>query len=62
VPLARWHPWHVPFRALGEQHIGCRECRSRRCPLEGQPCLSNIRDTDIINAVDALAGRQGAAA
>jgi len=39
---------------LGDQEIGCRHCRSRRCPFEGQPCTASITAADVVDAVEQL--------
>lgn len=57
VARRRWHPWRVPYRALGDQTIGCSGCRSRRCPLPGQPCLAPVTATAVADAVDLLVRR-----
>ncbi|HTV74208.1 MAG TPA: glycosyltransferase family 9 protein [Candidatus Acidoferrales bacterium] len=54
IPLSRFAPWRVPFRALGEQEITCRGCRARICPYENQPCLSSLTPDDVIRALDEL--------
>jgi hypothetical protein len=54
VPLAFWHPWAVPYIVLGEQDIECRHCRSRSCPLEGQPCTAGVTAADVLGALDRL--------
>jgi ADP-heptose:LPS heptosyltransferase len=40
VPASQWAPWEVPVALLGDQYIDCAGCRSRTCPLPGQPCLA----------------------
>ena len=61
VPASQWHPWAVPHVLLGIQDIGCAGCRSRVCPVEGQPCLSRVRVDDVVAAVGALTGGREAA-
>lgn len=55
VPAVRWHPWGVPHVLLGAQDIPCAGCRSRVCPIPGQPCLGVVEVDDVVAAVDALA-------
>jgi ADP-heptose:LPS heptosyltransferase len=55
VPVGRWGPWRVPTRILGDQSIGCRRCRARRCPLPEQLCLRPVTADAIIDAVHSLA-------
>lgn len=57
VARRRWHPWRVPHRVLGDQTIGCAGCRSRRCPLPGQPCLAPVTAPAVADAVDLLVPR-----
>src|SRR5581483_9383698 len=54
VPAARWRPWGVPHRLLGEQTIPCAGCRARVCPAPGHPCLGAVRVEDVVGAVEAL--------
>jgi ADP-heptose:LPS heptosyltransferase len=56
VPAARWRPWGVPHVLLGDQQIGCRECRARECPLDGHPCLASVTVADVLDAIDELTG------
>jgi ADP-heptose:LPS heptosyltransferase len=55
VPVGRWGPWRVPTRILGDQSIGCRRCRARRCPLPEQLCLRPVTADAIVDAVHSLA-------
>ncbi|HEX6421019.1 MAG TPA: glycosyltransferase family 9 protein [Acidimicrobiales bacterium] len=55
VPLVRWRPWRVPHVLLGDQAVPCAGCRSRRCPLEGQPCLEPVSAETVAAALAALA-------
>jgi ADP-heptose:LPS heptosyltransferase len=59
VPLERWRPWRVPHVVLGDQAVPCAGCRSRRCPLEEQVCLSAVRGEHVVAAVDQLESRLG---
>lgn len=56
VPAGRWRPWRVAHVLLGEQDIGCAGCRSRTCPLEGQPCLDVVEVDHVVDAVHRLTG------
>jgi ADP-heptose:LPS heptosyltransferase len=56
VPAARWAPYRVPHRLLGDQHAGCRDTRARSCPVPGHPCLASVSVDDVTSAVDALMG------
>lgn len=51
VPSHRWRPWRVPHVLLGSLDIGCAGCRSRQCPVRGQPCLSPFTVAAALNAV-----------
>jgi ADP-heptose:LPS heptosyltransferase len=62
VPASRWRPWGVPHVLLGLQDIRCAGCRSRVCPIEGQPCLGEVGVEEVVDAVGRLAaGRLEAA-
>lgn len=61
VPARQWRPWGVPNVLLGLQDIGCAGCRSRVCPLEGQPCLGEVTVDDVMAAIGELAGHREAA-
>ena len=54
VPASRWRPWRVPHVLLGLQDIGCAGCRSRVCPIPGQPCTGSIEVDDVVAAVASL--------
>jgi ADP-heptose:LPS heptosyltransferase len=54
VPPERWRPWGVPSVLLGDLGIACAGCRARRCPFPGQPCLADVRPTDVVDAVQSL--------
>jgi ADP-heptose:LPS heptosyltransferase len=62
VPAHRWRPWAVPHVLLGVQDIPCAGCRSRVCPIGGQPCLAAVDVDDVVAAVDTLTGRRVEAA
>ncbi len=54
VPLARWHPWRVPYAVIGDQSVACAGCRAKECPVPGQPCL-DVPVADAVDAVERLA-------
>jgi ADP-heptose:LPS heptosyltransferase len=54
VPLSRWHPWRVPFVALGDQDVACAGCRARRCPQPSQFCVETIGSDDVAFAAQSL--------
>jgi heptosyltransferase-3 len=54
VPAIRWRPWRVPHALLGIQDIGCAGCRSRDCPIAGQPCIGSVDVDEVVAAVVAL--------
>ena len=54
VPAARWAPYRVPTRVLGDQHAPCQHTRARVCPVPGHPCLDSIRPGHVLAAVDEL--------
>ena len=54
VPAVRWRPWRVPHRLLGDQAIACAGCRSRVCPIPGQPCLAAVSVGDVLEALSSL--------
>jgi ADP-heptose:LPS heptosyltransferase len=54
VPSARWAPYGVPLRLLGDQAAGCRDSRATSCPLPGHPCLSSVDAHDVVAAVEEL--------
>lgn len=55
VPAVRWRPWQVPHVLLGDQDIGCRDCRARECPIPGHPCVDGVHVEDVVAAVERLA-------
>ena len=59
VPAVRWRPWMVAHVLLGRQDIGCAGCRARVCPVPGQPCVSAVSVTAVVEAVAQLAGAPG---
>lgn len=62
VPAARWAPYGVPTRILGDQSAPCRGTRARVCPIPGHPCLGEVDPLAVVDAVDELAPRDPAAA
>jgi heptosyltransferase III len=50
----RWRPWRVPHVLLGQLDIDCAGCRSRTCPLPGQPCLASYTPAAVIDALHDL--------
>lgn len=56
VPAARWLPYGVPVRVLGDQQAACSGTRARTCPVAGHPCLSSITPADVVSAVTELSG------
>ena len=66
VSAERWRPWGVSHALLGDQEAACAGTRARRCPVEGHPCLSSVKVSQVARAVNALASdkssRRGAAA
>jgi ADP-heptose:LPS heptosyltransferase len=54
VPAARWRPWRIPHVLLGVQDIACAGCRSRVCPIPGQPCIGSVQVDDVVAAVTSL--------
>jgi hypothetical protein len=59
VDPRRWHPWRVPHVLLGHLDIGCAGCRSRTCPVPGQPCLEPFNRNNVVDAVSRLTGTGG---
>lgn len=62
VPARWWRPWGVPHVLLGDQEIGCAQCRARHCPVPGHPCLSCVGVDEVLAAVRELAPTVAAAA
>lgn len=58
VPARRWAPFGVPTVVLGEQSAPCAGTRARRCPVPGHPCLEQITDEQIVEAVAHLRTEQ----
>jgi ADP-heptose:LPS heptosyltransferase len=54
VLLSRWHPWRVPFVALGDQDVSCAGCRARHCPQPSQICVETIDSDDVALAARSL--------
>jgi len=51
IPALRFRPWMVEHILLGDQEAPCAGCRARACPIEGQPCLSNVTVDVVLNAL-----------
>jgi ADP-heptose:LPS heptosyltransferase len=62
VPAYRWRPWKVPHVLLGDQHVACRGCRARVCPLPVQRCFRSVRPEGVLAAVSALVEERSAVA
>lgn len=58
VPASQWSPYTRNVVRLGDQNAPCRRTRARECPVPGHPCLDGITDTDLVDAVERLGGRQ----
>jgi ADP-heptose:LPS heptosyltransferase len=56
VPEIRWAPYGVPRIVLGDPDAACRGSRARTCPVEGHPCLGSVTTSDIVAALNVLAG------
>jgi ADP-heptose:LPS heptosyltransferase len=54
VPASRFRPWMVKHVLLGDQQIACAGCRSRVCPIPGQPCLSDVTVEAVYRAILSL--------
>jgi ADP-heptose:LPS heptosyltransferase len=61
VPPHRWHPWGVPHVLLGSTDLDCAGCRSRQCPVPGQPCLEPFTADAVLDAVRSLTAVEVAA-
>jgi ADP-heptose:LPS heptosyltransferase len=67
VAVSNWAPYGVPSIVLGDQSAACRNTRTRSCPVPGHPCLTSVQPSDVVAAVERLAGqpvrrmREGAA-
>jgi len=60
VPAQWWRPWNVPHVLLGDQDIGCAQCRARRCPVQGHPCVEGVSVAEVVGAVRHLAPLEAA--
>jgi ADP-heptose:LPS heptosyltransferase len=56
VPAGRWAPYGVRRRILGDQDAPCSGTRATSCPVEGHPCLTEVRARDVLDALDDLLG------
>lgn len=54
VPPARWRPWGVPHRLLGDLGVPCAGCRQLQCPFDEQRCLVGIDAAAVSAAVTEL--------
>ena len=54
VPAHRWRPWKVEHSLLGVLDIECAGCRSRRCPIPGQPCLRPFTASTVLASLEEL--------
>jgi ADP-heptose:LPS heptosyltransferase len=54
VPPKRWRPWGVPHVLLGDLDVACAGCRSIRCPLAEQVCLTGVTAEAVAHAVERL--------
>ncbi|ONM48780.1 glycosyltransferase family 9 protein [Nocardia donostiensis] len=54
VPALRWAPHGVPAIVLGDQNAPCANSRARRCPVPGHPCLDEIPEQAVVEAVGKL--------
>jgi ADP-heptose:LPS heptosyltransferase len=52
VPAHRWRPWRVPHVLLGVLDIDCAGCRSRACPVAGQPCLAPFTPQAVLATLE----------
>lgn len=50
VPAARWQPYGVAMRLLGDQMAPCRGTRARTCPVPGHPCLADVTPEAVVAA------------
>lgn len=58
VPAAQWRPYGRRVRVLGDQRAPCRASRARVCPVPGHPCLDQISDDELLDAVAREGGRR----
>lgn len=61
VSAAKWAPYGVPMRLLGDQGAPCEGTRARMCPVPGHPCLERVRPEEVVRAVIDLEIEIGAA-
>jgi len=54
VPAVRWRPWRVPHELLSVD-VPCAGCRARVCPVDGHPCVDDVRAEVVLAAVERLA-------
>lgn len=60
VPTIRWAPYGTRSIVLGDQDAACAGSRARQCPIPGHPCLGEVTEGDVAEAVDRLVGRPSA--
>jgi ADP-heptose:LPS heptosyltransferase len=58
VPAEQWRPYGGRVRVLGDQFAPCRASRARVCPVPGHPCLDQISDAELLDAVSREGGRR----
>jgi lipopolysaccharide heptosyltransferase II len=49
-------PWEVPHRVLSHD-VPCRNCLKSRCPLGHHACLTGVATSEVVTAVNSLAGK-----
>jgi ADP-heptose:LPS heptosyltransferase len=54
VAASQWAPYGVPRALLGDQHAPCRDTRTRECTIPDHPCLTSIRPSEVVTAVEEL--------
>jgi ADP-heptose:LPS heptosyltransferase len=57
VAVSNWAPYGGPSIILGDQTAACRNTRARVCPVPGHPCLTSVQPSDVVAAVERLAGK-----
>jgi ADP-heptose:LPS heptosyltransferase len=54
VAASQWAPYGVPRTLLGDQQAPCRGTRTRECTIPDHPCLTSIRPSEVVTAVEEL--------
>jgi ADP-heptose:LPS heptosyltransferase len=54
VAASQWAPYGVPRALLGDQQAACRGTRVRACTIPDHPCLTSIRPSEVVAAVEGL--------